>query len=81
MNKNIIHILACEKKRIKAFTWNDKYKETFIQLCNTRITHVQPITLLKEKHVLDDCYRCLVVNTPFHWILLINPMDKRYIGH
>jgi hypothetical protein len=81
MDKNIIYMFACERKRIKAFTWNDKHKETFIQLCNKRITHVQPKSFLKEKHYLDACYRCLVVNTPFHCILLINPMNKRYVGH
>jgi hypothetical protein len=27
------------------------------------------------------CYRCLVCNTPFHWILLINFMNKSYAGH
>jgi hypothetical protein len=55
MNKNIIRTLASEKEKIKAFTWNTKYKETFIQVYNKRITHVQLITFLKEKHYLDAC--------------------------
>jgi hypothetical protein len=48
-DKSIIYILHEERKWLKASTWNDKYKETFIQLCNKRITHVHPITCLKEK--------------------------------
>jgi hypothetical protein len=55
MNKNIIHTLASEKEKIKAFTWNTKCKETFIQMCNKRITRVQLQTFLKEKHHLDAC--------------------------
>jgi hypothetical protein len=56
MDKNIIYTFACERKRIKAFTWNNKYnKKTFIQMYNKRVTHVQLITFLKEKHYLDAC--------------------------
>jgi hypothetical protein len=55
MNKNIIHTFACEGKRIKAFTWNNEYKKTFIQMNNKRVTNVQLITFLKEKHYLDAC--------------------------
>jgi hypothetical protein len=40
MNKNIIHTLASEKEKIKAFTWNTKYKETFIQIGNKGITRI-----------------------------------------
>jgi hypothetical protein len=40
MNKNIIHTLASEKENIKTFTWNTKYKETFIQIGNKGITHI-----------------------------------------
>jgi hypothetical protein len=29
--------------------------KTFIQMYIKRITHVQPITFLKEKHSLDAC--------------------------
>jgi hypothetical protein len=53
MNKNIIHTLASEKEKIKALTWNTKCKETFIQVYNKRIAHVQLLTFLKEKHYLD----------------------------
>jgi hypothetical protein len=30
MVKNIIYILAGERKRIKVFTWNDKYKKPLL---------------------------------------------------
>jgi hypothetical protein len=30
-------------------------QETFIQLCNKRMTHVQLITLLKEMYYIDTC--------------------------
>jgi hypothetical protein len=55
MNKNVIYTFACESNRT-----NHSHKMTstiriFIQMCNKRITHVQLITFLKEKHYLDAC--------------------------
>jgi hypothetical protein len=50
MNKNIIYTFACERKRA-----THSHEITFIQMYNTRITHVQLITFLKEKHYLDAC--------------------------
>jgi hypothetical protein len=55
MNKNIIYTFACEKKRTKHSHEITSTIKTFIQMCNKRITHVQLITFLKEKHYLDDC--------------------------
>jgi hypothetical protein len=54
MNKNIVHTLACEKKD-QTFTWNNKYKETFIQMGSKGIIHIQLITFLKEMYYLDAC--------------------------
>jgi hypothetical protein len=55
MNKNIAHTYACEKKRAKPSHEITSTTKTFIQMYNKRITHVQLITLLKEKHYLDAC--------------------------
>jgi hypothetical protein len=55
MNKNIIHTFACERKRTKHPHETTSTIKTFIQMCNKRITHVQLITFLKEKHYLDAC--------------------------
>jgi hypothetical protein len=55
MNKNIIHTFACEKKRTKHSHEITSTIKTFIQMYNKRITHVQLITFLKEKHYLDAC--------------------------
>jgi hypothetical protein len=55
MNKNIIHTLACEERRAKHSHEITSAIETFIQMHNKRITHVQLITFLKEKHYLDAC--------------------------
>jgi hypothetical protein len=55
MNKNIVHTLASEKKRVKTFTWNNKYKETIIQMCNKMMSHTWLITFLKDMYYLDAC--------------------------
>jgi ribosomal protein S20 len=55
MNKNIIHTFACEEKRTKHSHEITSTIKTFIQMYNKRITHVQLITFLKEKHYLDAC--------------------------
>jgi ribosomal protein S20 len=53
MNKNIIHTFASEEKRTKHPHEITSAIKTFIQMYNKRITHVQLITFLKEKHYLD----------------------------
>jgi hypothetical protein len=55
MNKNIIYTFACEGKRTTHSHEITSTIETFIQIYNKRITHVQLITFLKEKHYLDAC--------------------------
>jgi hypothetical protein len=55
MNKNIAHTFACEKKRTKHSHEITSTIKTFIQMYKERVTHVQPITFLKEKHYLDAC--------------------------
>jgi hypothetical protein len=55
MNKNITHTFACEKKRTKHPHEITSAIKTLIQMYNKRITHVQLITFLKEKHYLDAC--------------------------
>jgi hypothetical protein len=55
MNKNIIHTLACEKKRTKHSHEITSTIKTFIQMYNKRITHVQLITFLKGMYYLDAC--------------------------
>jgi hypothetical protein len=55
MNKSIAHTFACEKKRTKHSHEITSTIETFIQMYNKRITHVQLITFLKEIHYLDAC--------------------------
>jgi hypothetical protein len=55
MNKNVIYTLACERKRTKHSHEITSAIETFIQICNKRITHVRLITFLKEKHYRDNC--------------------------
>jgi hypothetical protein len=51
----MIHTLACEINRTTPSHEITSTKETLIQMCNKRITHVQPITFQKEKHYLDAC--------------------------
>jgi hypothetical protein len=55
MNKNIIYAFACERKRATHSHEITSTIKTFIQMYNKRITHVQLITFLKEKHYLDAC--------------------------
>jgi hypothetical protein len=55
MNKNIVHTLACERKRTTHSHEITSIIETFIQMGNKGITHVQLITFLKEIHYLDAC--------------------------
>jgi hypothetical protein len=55
MNKNIIHTLACERKKATHSHEITSAIKTFIQVYNKRITHVQLITFLKEKHYIDAC--------------------------
>jgi hypothetical protein len=55
MNKSIIYTLACERKRTTHSHEITSTIKTFIQVYNKRITHVQLITFLKEKHYLDAC--------------------------
>jgi hypothetical protein len=55
MNKNIIHTLACERKKASHSHEITSAIKTFIQVYNKRITHVQLITFLKDKHYLDAC--------------------------
>jgi hypothetical protein len=55
MNKNIIHTLACERKNATHSHEITSAIKTFIQVSNKRITHVQLITFLKDKHYLDAC--------------------------
>jgi hypothetical protein len=55
MNKNIIHTFACEEKRTKHSLEITSTIKTLIQMYNKRITHIQLITFLKEKHYLDAC--------------------------
>jgi hypothetical protein len=56
MNENIIYAFACERNRTTPTHEITSTMETFIQMYKERITHVQPITFLKEKHYLDACY-------------------------
>jgi hypothetical protein len=39
MNKNLVHTLASEKKRIKPAHEITSTKETFIQMCNKIMNH------------------------------------------
>jgi hypothetical protein len=55
MNTNIIYTFACESKRTTHSHEMTSTIKTFIQMRNKRITHVQLITFLKEKHYLDAC--------------------------
>jgi hypothetical protein len=55
MNTNIIYTFACEGKRAIYSHEITSTIKTFSQMYNKRITHVQPITFLKEKHYLDAC--------------------------
>jgi hypothetical protein len=55
MNKSIVHTLACERKRTTHPHEITSTIETFIQMYNKRMTHVQPITFLKEMYYLDTC--------------------------
>jgi ribosomal protein S20 len=55
MNKNIIYSFACESKRTTHSHEITSAIKTFIQMFNKKITHVQPMTFLKEKHYLDAC--------------------------
>jgi hypothetical protein len=55
MDKNIIYTFACEVKGLKPSHEITSIIKTFIQMNNKRVTHVQLITFLKEKHYLDAC--------------------------
>jgi hypothetical protein len=55
MDKNIIYTFACEVKRTTHPHEITSTIETFIQIYSKRVTHVQLITFLKEKHYLDAC--------------------------
>jgi hypothetical protein len=55
MNKIIIYTLACERKRTTHSHEITSTIKTLIQMYNKRITHVQLITILKEKHYIDAC--------------------------
>jgi hypothetical protein len=55
MDKDIIYTLACKGKVLKPSHEITSIIKTFIQMCNKRVTHVQLITFLKEKHYLDAC--------------------------
>jgi hypothetical protein len=55
MNKNIIHTFACERKRATHSHEMTSTIKTFSQMYNKRITHVQLMTFLNEKHYLDAC--------------------------
>jgi hypothetical protein len=55
MNKNIVHTLACERKRTTHSHEITSTIETFIQMYNKRVNHIQIITFLKEVHYLDAC--------------------------
>jgi hypothetical protein len=55
MNTNIIYTFAYESKRTTHSHEMTSTIRTFIQMYNKGITHVQPITFLKEKHYLDAC--------------------------
>jgi hypothetical protein len=55
MNKNIVYTFVCERKRTIHSHEITSTIETFIQMYNKRITHVQLIAFLKEKHYLDAC--------------------------
>jgi hypothetical protein len=55
MNKKIIYTFACERKRTTHSHEITSTIKTFIQMYDERITHVQLITFLKEKHYPDAC--------------------------
>jgi hypothetical protein len=55
MDKDINYTFACESKRATHPHEITSTIETFIQIYNKRVTHVQLITFLKEKHYLDVC--------------------------
>jgi predicted component of type VI protein secretion system len=55
MSKNIIYTFASERKRTKDSHEITSAIETFIQMYNKRIIHVQLIIFLKGKHCLDTC--------------------------
>jgi hypothetical protein len=47
--------LLVRRKGLKPSHKITKYKETFIQMCNKIVTHIQLITFLEEIHYLDAC--------------------------
>jgi hypothetical protein len=55
MDKNIIYTFACESRRTTHSQEMTSTIRTFIPMYNKGITHVQPITFLKEKHYLNTC--------------------------
>jgi hypothetical protein len=55
MDKNISLPLLVRGKGLKPSHEMTSTIKTFSQMCNKRITHVQLIIFLKEKHYLDAC--------------------------
>jgi hypothetical protein len=55
MKKSIIYTLACERKRTTHSHEITSTIKTFIQVYNKKVTYVELITFLKEKHYLDAC--------------------------
>jgi hypothetical protein len=55
MNKNIIHILLVKGKGLKLSHEMTGTKKPYLNCAIKRITHVQPITFLKEKSPNHPC--------------------------
>jgi hypothetical protein len=55
MNKNIVHTLTSEWKRVKPSHKITNTKGTFIQMCNKRTNQIQLIAFLKVMYYPDTC--------------------------
>jgi hypothetical protein len=55
MNANIMYTFAYESKRTTHSHEMTSTLRIFVQMNNKRVTHVQLLTFLKEKHYLDAC--------------------------
>jgi hypothetical protein len=55
MDKNIIHILLVKEKELKLSHEMTSTKKSHFNCAIKRITHVQPITFLKEKSPNHPC--------------------------